>query len=291
MQSNTGHLGWRESERELLFDGVREARRSGKPLKAVFEDVATQTGRKANSIRNYYYARLRSDETLHDREGSAAFVPFSEPEIDALLREVLTSQAKGVSVRACTLSMGHGDTKAMLRYQNKYRSIVKNDPARVKRMLARLAEENISACDPYARRQSGRVGRPSRRAGLVEILGGVVSELDQVEGLDVTSFFENLGALALSASRGAKALENEKLSSQPSPETIALQERLKAQEQELHRQREKFNDLLSLYRQMLGLNRQFLAMTGVSKMSALPGYIHDLSRNVEDCERALPGLM
>lgn len=58
MQSNTGHLGWRESERELLFDGVREARRSGKPLKAVFEDVATQTGRKANSIRNYYYGLL-----------------------------------------------------------------------------------------------------------------------------------------------------------------------------------------------------------------------------------------
>lgn len=291
MQSNNGRLGWREAEEALLFDSVREARKEGRPLKAVFEEVARQTGRKANSIRNYYYAKLRADETLYTREGGAAFVPFGEEEIDALLREVLTSQAKGISVRACTLSMGHGDTKAMLRYQNKYRSVIKNDPARVKRVLSRLEEENIPACDPYERKPAGRVGRPSRKAGLVEILGGVVSELDQVEGLDVTAFFESLGALALSASRGAKALENEKRTENPPMEAIAMRERLQAQEKELHRQRERFNDLLSLYRRMLGINRQFLAMTGVSKMSSLSGYIHDLSRNVEDCERALPGLM
>ncbi len=293
MQANIGHSGWRSAEAAMLFDGVRDARRTGRPLKNVFEDVAKQTGRKPNSIRNYYYAKLKEDESLAPRGDNPAFVPFTEEEIDRLLREVLTSQAKGISVRACTLAMGNGDTKAMLRYQNKYRAVVKGDPQRVKRMLERLAEENTPACDPYARVRRNRAGRPPKRGSIVEIMSGVVGELDKVEGLDVTSFFESLGALALSASRGAKAIET--LENMKAGDSClkdeALRERLRMQEQELNAQRERFNTLLSLYRQLIEVNRQFLGMTGVCKMSSLSGYIHDLARNVENCERMMPGLM
>ena len=109
-------------------------RAAGLPLKTVFERVAAKTGRKPNSIRNYYYARVKesgraASEALH----SAAFVPFSEEEMRMLMRTVLTEQAKGVSVRACTLAMGKGDTKTMLRYQNKYRSLLRTNPAFVKK--------------------------------------------------------------------------------------------------------------------------------------------------------------
>ncbi len=293
MQVNTGHTGWRSAEAAMLFEGVRDARKTGKPLKAVFEDVARRTGRKPNSIRNYYYAKLKEDESLMPKGENVAFVPFTEEEIDMLLREVLTAQAKGVSVRACTLALGDGDTKAMLRYQNKYRAIVKNDPERIKRTLLQLEKEKLPACNPYARARHSRAGRPPKRESLVEVLSGVVSELDQVDGLDVTLFFESLGALAVSASRGAKAIRA--LQSAQEGEncmhTESLRERVQEQEKELVAQRERFNALLSLYRQLIELNRQFLGMTGVSKMSSLSGYIHDLARNVEDCERVLPGLM
>ena len=293
MQVNTGHTGWRNAEAAMLFEGVRDARKAGRPLKTVFEEVAKKTGRKPNSIRNYYYARLKEDENLVPGGENAAFVPFTEEEIDMLLREVLTCQAKGISVRACTLALGNGDTKVMLRYQNKYRAIVKNDPERIKRVLAQLEREKLPACDPYTRVRPSRAGRPSKRENLVEVLSGVVSELDQVEGLDVTTFFESLGALAVSASRGVKAMRA--LESMQAGENClqeeSLRERIRAQERELLAQRERFNALLSLYRQLIQLNRQFLSMTGVSKMSSLSGYIHDLARNVEDCERMLPGLM
>ncbi|MDD4074522.1 MAG: hypothetical protein PHC80_00355 [Eubacteriales bacterium] len=293
MQNLMLHTGWREAENQLLFTEVKKARGNGQPLKLVFERVAQATGRKPNSIRNYYYARVKADESLASLPCSTAFVPFSEEEIDMLLREVLIGLANGTSVRACTLALGKGDTKAMLRYQNKYRSLLKTDAPRVRRMLETLTQEGISVFDPYAHARITRAGRPRKQSGLVDVLCGVVRELDQVDGLDVTAFFESLGALAVSASRGAQAMRTleEMRNGAPGADTAALQARISAQEKELSAQRERFNMLLKLYRQLVDVNRQFLGMTGVSKMSSLSGYIHDLSRNVEDCERLLTGLV
>ena len=117
--SGTNRVGWQNGEEAFLFSEEARGRAAGLPHKTVFERVAAKTGRKPNSIRNYYYARVKesgraASEALH----SAAFVPFSEEEMRMLMRTVLTEQAKGVSVRACTLAMGKGDTKTMLRYQN-----------------------------------------------------------------------------------------------------------------------------------------------------------------------------
>ena len=61
----------------------------------------------------------------------------SEEEMRALLRTVLAEQAKGISVRACTLNMGKGDTKTMLRYQNKYRSLIRTNPEFVQKVRLR----------------------------------------------------------------------------------------------------------------------------------------------------------
>lgn len=273
------HMGWRQEEDALLFAEVQAARANGRPLKAVFDAVARQTNRRPNSIRNYYYARIKTDARLAPAAESAAFVPFTEAESEALLKTVLTEQAKGVSVRACTLRMGGGDTKAMLRYQNKYRSLIKNEPARVNRIRAELMAAGIPAYDPYAAARTSRAGRPRKRGSLVEVVNSVVSDLDKVEGLDVTAFFESLGALAIAAGGNAKA------AAEPSD---ALHARIRAQEQELRVARERFSALLALYRQLLNVNREFLGMTGVSKMSSLSGYITDLSHNLEACEKLLP---
>ena len=298
IETRAAHAGWKTEEENLLFTEVERGRESGKPLKAVFDAVAKKTGRRPNSIRNYYYARIKQDES---RAACAAhctaFVPFTDAEIRSLLRTVLSEQARGISVRACTLNMGDGDNKAMLRYQNKYRSLIKNNPELVHEVVAELREEGIRAVDPCGEMPAvRRAGRPRKSAmSLVDVMSTVVNDLDKVEGLDVVAFFESLGTLAISAAKGANMRRAEEAAESGETEATRLKEQnaelrtqLKSQQNELAAQRERFNALLSLHRQLMNVNREFLGMTGVVKMSSLSSYIKDLSRNVEDCERLLP---
>ena len=135
--------GWSESENKLLWETADEAQQQGLPLKAVFEQIARQTGRKPNS-RNYYYAQVRSRE---DGQAPAArFVPFTQPEVDWLMEQVLIARAEGQSVRACLQKLSGGDHSLMLRYQNKYRAVIKSRPDYVRAIVDRLNSEGV-ACD------------------------------------------------------------------------------------------------------------------------------------------------
>ncbi|MEG0145957.1 MAG: hypothetical protein RR739_07815, partial [Clostridia bacterium] len=51
--------GWSEGEANLLWETADEAQQQGLPLKSVFERIARETGRRPNSIRNYYYAQVQ----------------------------------------------------------------------------------------------------------------------------------------------------------------------------------------------------------------------------------------
>ena len=73
------HAGWTEAEDALLFDLAERARQAGRPLKSVFDEMAKQSGRQPNSVRNYYYARVKSGGEAGGRH-SPAFVPFTEEE-------------------------------------------------------------------------------------------------------------------------------------------------------------------------------------------------------------------
>lgn len=149
-----------------------------------------------NSVRNYYYARVKEQDLQTQALHVGAFVPFGQDEIRQLLRRVLSAQANGISVRACTLEMGDGDNKAMLRYQNKYRSLLKTRPDLVRQVAAELAAEGVHF-DPYAASRQSRVGRP-RKESRVEA-GELGRLLKQVEGVDGGALLEELHALALRA--------------------------------------------------------------------------------------------
>ena len=136
-----GRTGWKKEEDTLLFAEIEKSVGRGTPLKSVFEAVAEQTGRKPNSVRNYYYARIKEKDLSTTALHAGAFVPFTEEEIYSLLRTVLSAQANGISVRCCTMSMGGGDNRAMLRYQNKYRALLKNRPALVRQVAEELKKE------------------------------------------------------------------------------------------------------------------------------------------------------
>lgn len=185
----TNRAGWQNGEEAFLFSEVARGRAAGLPLKAVFERVAAQTGRKPNSIRNYYYARVKesgmaASEAFH----SAAFVPFSEEEMRALLRTVLAEQAKGISVRACTLNMGKGDTKTMLRYQNKYRSLIRTNPEFVQKVRAELEAEGIPAFNPYALESPRRSAKRQQAGGAASLANEAAETLAGIKGIDAEAF-------------------------------------------------------------------------------------------------------
>ena len=79
-----GRAGWKQEEEELLFKEIESSESSGRPLKKVFEAVAEKTGRKPNSIRNFYYARIKEKDLSTTALHAGAFVPFSEEEMYAL---------------------------------------------------------------------------------------------------------------------------------------------------------------------------------------------------------------
>ena len=158
--------GWSESESQLLWETADEAQQQGLPLKAVFEQIARQTGRRPNSIRNYYYAQVRQQEGEHAH--TARFVPFTQEEVDWLVEQVLTARAEGQSVRACLQKLSGGDHSLMLRYQNKYRSVIKSRPEYVRDVVERLNAKGITCEEP---RVNHRV-----RADLGESSEALISE-------------------------------------------------------------------------------------------------------------------
>ncbi|NLG23932.1 MAG: hypothetical protein GX558_01145, partial [Clostridiales bacterium] len=141
----------------MLWETADEAQQQGLPLKQVFERIAELTGRRPNSIRNYYYAQVR--QRTGDRAHTARFVPFAEHEVNDLMYKVLRARAQGQSVRSCLQQMAGGDHSLMLRYQNKYRSVLKGRPELVRHITERLNAEGI-ACEMPEVRSRGHASLP-----------------------------------------------------------------------------------------------------------------------------------
>ena len=136
-----GRAGWQEAETARLFSAVQEANVSGAPLRSVFESLSDDLGRKPNSIRNYYYACLRQQPQNGER--TPAFQTFSEEETHELLRQVLMARGRGESVRACVMALSEGSNSRMLRYQNKYRTILKTRPELIAQVCEELRQEGL----------------------------------------------------------------------------------------------------------------------------------------------------
>lgn len=147
--ARTGRGGWQEAEISKLREAVYNAGGNGEPLRGVFEQIGHSLGRKPNSVRNFYYACLKREDA--DRVPHAApFQTFTPDEVRSLVREVLVARSKGISVRACVQNMAGGDRKLMLRYQNKYRSVLKTRPEMVCEIMEEIAGNGEPVFDPYA---------------------------------------------------------------------------------------------------------------------------------------------
>ena len=134
--------GYTKEEAESLVKYVCDGRGKGKTLTAIFEEYAARSGRARGSVRNYYYALLRSTDNEEVRNILAGtdlkaedVRPFTEEETDKILRAILEQKSRGISVRKAVLNLSEGDDKLMLRYQNKYRNVLSKQPERIDRLM------------------------------------------------------------------------------------------------------------------------------------------------------------
>ena len=180
--------GWKDEEKLMLWDEVKRAQKLGAPLKRVFETVAQKTNRKPNSVRNYYYMKVK--ETGEIEQKPSTFTPFTKEEIYTLLRTLLGAAATGESIRGASLRLAGGDKTLMLRYQNKYRSLIKNGRALVEKVLRDMDKAGEKYISPY------ETIKPSVQAKENRIISESVMKALMASDVDVKSFFKGLAKVA-----------------------------------------------------------------------------------------------
>lgn len=226
-------VGWSPEEIRLLQQVVGEASRQGQPLRNAFDDVAKKTGRKSNSVRNHYYAICRKGEITMAapavRRNPAKI--FSQAEIHHMLCQILSAISKGVSVRRATLDLAQGDQGQALRFQNKYRSILRTQP----QWIHEIADE-LSVGPKKIKKQSNVTPLPaSKRApqeeaqDMVRIVSEIMTDLKKVENIDSCAFLETIARLVSAAatqnSARRKALDYDALSARYDVALLALEDR------------------------------------------------------------------
>lgn len=175
---------WDIRETKRLFELAAASSARGEGLGGVFRTIARENGRTAGSVRNYYYAQLRTFAMLPDAARSLGisavtfakkdFVPFTQDEINELIALVLVGKARGKSVRAVIAEKTDNDPKNTLRLQNKYRSMVSCHPDRVRKIIARLRADGKTYYDPYLRRVvSPDSDLPSDLTAITDLIKGL----------------------------------------------------------------------------------------------------------------------
>lgn len=140
--------GYTEEEARELVEYIVQGKEEGKTLSYLFETFGEGHGRAKGSVRNYYYTLLKCKENEEVRrilKGKDLHVEtireFSESETEQILKEILLEKRKGYSIRRAISNLSGGDDKLMLRYQNKYRNVLKKQPERIRAILKELGME------------------------------------------------------------------------------------------------------------------------------------------------------
>lgn len=252
------HTGWRAEEIDRLWQGVRQANESGEPLRAVFERMGQSLGRKPNSVRNYYYMQLRGRDGQEARR-AAPFETFTEDEVRSLVRGVLLARFKGQSVRAAVTALSEGDRARMLRYQNKYRSVLKKRPDLVRAVVEELRQEGIACPDPLERKLPGQE----------ELLTEVTQKADALGDPAVRQMLEGMNTLLERA-----------LNADPRTSQDRLRVRLDMASMRYDALCREAGDMLLLCKEYLGQEEDV-------RGAAMPAFLTELSQRVARMENAM----
>ena len=168
----------------------------------IFKAFAKKYKKKSGSVRNMYYALARQGETLFSAKKVALFDREKEDEI---LTHVLIENRKGKSVRNALLSLAKGDYKLYLRYQNKYRVILKNDKKRLENLTLLLKESGKIKEDFWATNEVKKRVKPF----VFDRLSREVDSLIERYNLESISKDKELTKSAVTFYKKVKGLEKE----------------------------------------------------------------------------------
>ncbi|MBE7086739.1 MAG: hypothetical protein E7369_00380 [Clostridiales bacterium] len=142
--------GYKESDLLGLADYLRE--RGASNLTKTFSDYARLIGKARGTVRNMYYALIKScscDKALAEKYLHGLnlrvekIVEFTDEETENLIVKILEGVKCGESVRSVVNRLANGDMKVALRYQNKYRSVMKSNPKLLKRIADRVNASQV----------------------------------------------------------------------------------------------------------------------------------------------------
>lgn len=254
----SSRAGWRADEIDRLWEEIRRANENGQPLRSVFEEMGDRLGRKPNSVRNYYYMRLRAQDHAAMRRAEP-FEVFTEEEVYGLVRSVLQARGEGKSVRAAVMELAQGDHALMLRYQNKYRSVIKKRPELVEEIVRGMKAEGIPCFNPL---QNTLVS--------ADELHTQIRERAQALGdPDILKMLSGIDALLLRAQEG---------------DPKARGDRLRVQ---LDIAQMRYDHLAHAAGDMLLMCKEYLGQEEDVRMAVMPAFISTLSRHVSAIENAM----
>ncbi|MGI6537885.1 MAG: hypothetical protein ACOX22_06050 [Caldicoprobacterales bacterium] len=282
----------------IMKEEVGKARQNRIPIIRAFDEIARRSGLKANTIRNYYYRYLHvSDEKEHvSTENSVPLQageeaigrPFTEEETRAMMREMLISQARGESVRSCANRLGNGSKRMLIRYQNKYRSIIARKPEYVEDVIRELEAEGIPCYNPYTRKKASKAGKnknisagkmadaqPALSGGeqLVDWISEFVSNINSIPLSSIQDFFKGLRDLSVLAAGNRSYIKRmEKYEQQ----VEKLNNQVLLMEAGLNKNRSDNQLLGSKLNELTEINQRFLNLSDAEKLSTLTEYLSEL---------------
>lgn len=132
------YCAWKDEEVKKLFNFVEQEKLKNKSLCDIFKNYALISSRKPHSVRNYYYAELKFLEQNNDKatrlnidlakHTKCEQKAFSDSETKQVLINLLKLTQKGYSVRKACFELSGGNITNMVRYQNKYRTVLVKQP-------------------------------------------------------------------------------------------------------------------------------------------------------------------
>ena len=122
-------------------------------LSLAFKSYAKTCGKSVGTIRNLYYKLVKTsksnkefcDKYLNGKPiNSNQIVFFKGDEDKKMIKDVLLLKSEGYSVRRAIFNLTKGDEKLALRYQNKFRSVKKDNPKLYNSVIEEIKREKPS---------------------------------------------------------------------------------------------------------------------------------------------------
>ncbi len=140
--------GYKEKDVIGLAEFLKD--RGAEPLSSIFTKYALINGKAKGTVRNLYYAvakRSKVDKEFCDKYLGGKplqindIAEFDADEEKKLVKQILVERQSGKSVRSVIMRLSNGDAKLALRYQNKFRNLIKNKPDFISEIVSEIKAE------------------------------------------------------------------------------------------------------------------------------------------------------